>query len=382
MVWPDRTPKPAMWEHKALAAPVRLVATPDGLARGEVTIRNHQDWTGLDWLRARFELCGRWRRRPRGRPGAARHRAGRRARWSRSPALDGAPAGRPRDLADRALHDRRRDGVGAGRLRGRRRAGARSTTGPRPLPQPRAAADPPVAVDADGSLVHDLLASPPRLSLWRAPTDNDRIGGFGGRWTDLGVDRLERTVESVDRGTEATIVRSHYRTAGGHEIDHEQRLTTLEDGGVRVDESVVIPPELGDLARIGTTFEVVPGLERFEWFGTGPHETYPDRKRGGVVGRWASTVADQAVPYIRPQENGGHADVRWFTLTDAAGRGLRIDAGDARPGVGHAPAGGGPRRRDPCRRPHGRAPRPSSTSTSPTAVSGPRAAGRTRCPST
>ena len=69
----------------------------------------------------------------------------------------------------------------------------------------------------------------------------------------------------------------------------------------------------------------MPGLERFEWFGTGPHETYPDRKRGGVVGRWASTVADQAVPYIRPQENGGHADVRWFTLTDAAGRGLRIE---------------------------------------------------------
>ena len=25
------------------------------------------------------------------------------------------------------------------------------------------------------------------------------------------------------------------------------------------------------------------------WFGTGPHETYPDRKRGGLVGRWEST---------------------------------------------------------------------------------------------
>jgi beta-galactosidase len=191
-------------------------------------------------------------------------------------------------------------------------------------PRPRAAADPAVALDADSSLVHDLLASPPRLSLWRAPTDNDRIGGFGGRWTDLGVDRLERIVESTDRGAEATIVRSRYRTAAGHEIDHEQRLTTLEDGGIRIDESVGVPAELGDLARIGTTFEVVPGLEQLDWFGTGPHETYPDRKRGGIVGRWTSTVADQTVPYIRPQENGGHADVRWFTLTDGTGRGLRV----------------------------------------------------------
>ena len=66
--------------------------------------------------------------------------------------------------------------------------------------------------------------------------------------------------------------------------------------------------------------EVVPGLEELDWFGTGPHETYPDRKRGGLVGLWRSTVTDQYVPYIRPQENGGHADVRWLELTDARGR--------------------------------------------------------------
>jgi beta-galactosidase len=60
------------------------------------------------------------------------------------------------------------------------------------------------------------------------------------------------------------------------------------------------------------------------WFGTGPHETYPDRKRGGRIGRWESSVADQYVPYIRPQENGGHADVRWLELSDGHGRGLRL----------------------------------------------------------
>ena len=30
-------------------------------------------------------------------------------------------------------------------------------------------------------------------------------------------------------------------------------------------------------------------------------------------------------PYVTPQENGRRADVRWATLTDAAGRGLRVD---------------------------------------------------------
>jgi beta-galactosidase len=43
------------------------------------------------------------------------------------------------------------------------------------------------------------------------------------------------------------------------------------------------------------------------------------------VGRWASTVTDQLVPYIRPQECGGHAGVRWLELGGAEVGGLRID---------------------------------------------------------
>ena len=33
----------------------------------------------------------------------------------------------------------------------------------------------------------------------------------------------------------------------------------------------------------------------------------------------------QLVPYIRPQENGGHADTRWIELRRAAGGGSRIE---------------------------------------------------------
>ena len=289
LVWPDRTPEArdvgAPGAGRARSASSRR---PTRLARGEVTIRNHQDWTGLDWLRGQVRDRGRRRRRPRGRPGAARTSApGERAR-RRDPRAGRRvrPDGREIWLTV-ALHDRRRDAPG-------RRPASRSPSGRCAIddgsaaaPQPRAAADPAVAVDADGSLVHDLLASPPRLSLWRAPTDNDRIGGFGGRWTDLGVDRLERTVESTDRGR-----RGDRSSAAATARPAATRSTTSSGSrrsrtaAIRVDESVVIPAELGDLARIGTTFEVVPGLERFEWFGTGPHETYPDRKRGGLVGRW------------------------------------------------------------------------------------------------
>jgi beta-galactosidase len=107
-------------------------------------------------------------------------------------------------------------------------------------------------------------------------------------------------------------------------LKHEATCTALAGGAVRVEESVTIPDELTDLARVGTVLEMVSGVETLEWFGSGPHETYPDRKRGGLISRWRSTIADQYVPYIRPQENGGHAAVRWLELTGADGRGLRL----------------------------------------------------------
>ncbi len=52
LVWPDRTPKPAMWEHKALASPVAV----DVVGR-RLRITNRQDFRDLSWLRARIEIA-------------------------------------------------------------------------------------------------------------------------------------------------------------------------------------------------------------------------------------------------------------------------------------------------------------------------------------
>jgi beta-galactosidase len=145
------------------------------------------------------------------------------------------------------------------------------------------------------------------------------------RWQAWGLDRLERRLVDVQRdGPRATIV-DEVTTRIGIQVRHERVVTALEGGAIRVDEHVDIPPDLADLPRVGTVLELLPGLERLEWFGTGPHETYPDRKRSGLVGRWQTTVTDAATPYIRPQENGGRADVRWLRLVGDDGRGIRID---------------------------------------------------------
>ncbi len=43
-----------------------------------------------------------------------------------------------------------------------------------------------------------------------------------------------------------------------------------------------------------------------------------------MVGLYRSTVTEQYVPYIMPQEHGHKTDVRWLSLADDRGRGLRV----------------------------------------------------------
>jgi beta-galactosidase len=324
LVWPDRTPKPALWEHKQLAAPVAVRADDELLSQGRVEVRNRLAWRDATWLRARWEVAAddeivgagdvRLPALGPGQRGLAELTG-----WTAPSTANGteawltirfetageetwAPAGFAICWAQFPLAVRARP--------------AQS--------DPASPSGAAIDLDEAGRLVHPLLAAPPSLSLWRAPTDNDRIGGMAERWASWGLNRLERRVQSIERDGPTVVVRTEVRTAAGLTIPHGQRFTALAGGGVRVDEDTTIPDELADLARVGTVLEVVPGLERAVWFGRGPHESYPDRRRGAAVGRWESTVPDLYVPYVRPQENAGRADVRWLELTDGQGRGIRL----------------------------------------------------------
>src|SRR4029078_8083695 len=97
---------------------------------------------------------------------------------------------------------------------------------------------------------------------------------------------------------------SFYVAPAGPHIDHHRVVTARAGGAIHVEETATIPPDLTDVPRLGAVLEFQPGLEQLEWAGTGPQETSPDRRRSGLHGRWASTVADAATPHVRPQENG------------------------------------------------------------------------------
>jgi beta-galactosidase len=177
--------------------------------------------------------------------------------------------------------------------------------------------------------IGDLAVAGPRLDLWRAPTDNDR--GHHGEaleplWRRVGLHRLRHRVDEVAVEGAALVVRTRVAPAATDLGVAATYRWTATGGGLRLE--VAMAPE-GEwpcpLPRVGLRMAVPAGLRRVEWFGRGPGEAYADTGRAARVGRFAATVEELQTPYLYPQENGNRREVRWATLTEAGGRGLRVE---------------------------------------------------------
>ncbi|MFD8652428.1 glycoside hydrolase family 2 TIM barrel-domain containing protein [Streptomyces mirabilis] len=314
VVFPDRTPKPVMYEHREIAAPVRLA-----YVGGELRLTNHQHFRGLEWLTAEWELS----LAEGGTLTAAAELPDVRAGESVAVPM---PFTLPEDggeawltlrvtTADEEAWAPRGTEVCVPQVRLR----AATPVGSAVLP------DSAVEVDEDGLLVHPLLTAAPVLSLWRTPTDNDELGGMAVRWRAWGLDAPERKLVDVRREDGSVTVVAEYATLAGA-VRHEQVFTRVE-GGVRIEETAQLPAALDDVPRVGSVFETVAGLDVLEWYGQGPWESYPDRSTGAPVGHHSLPVDELFTPYLRPQESGGRHGVRRFTLSapDATGCAVALD---------------------------------------------------------
>jgi hypothetical protein len=110
-------------------------------------------------------------------------------------------------------------------------------------------------------------------------------------------------------------------------FDYLLRYALQPDGGVGVELRVVCggaqPPFL---PRLGLTLTLPGEFTELTWYGRGPHESYADRKESAAFGIYGSTVAEQFVPYMKPQEHGNHTETRWLRLVDGQGAGLLVVA--------------------------------------------------------
>lgn len=169
----------------------------------------------------------------------------------------------------------------------------------------------------------------PVLNAFRAPTDNNRR--LGQNWYQAGLNRLRRQVKDfkIEKISPVVIQVSIHTTCQGTDdsgFEHRCTYTILGDGSIGVDNDIQLFGELPVLPKLGVQMTVSGNFSNFHWYGRGPQENYPDRKTGAAVGVYHSTVSDQYVPYVRPQETGNKEEVRWAALIDESGEGLLVVA--------------------------------------------------------
>jgi beta-galactosidase len=175
----------------------------------------------------------------------------------------------------------------------------------------------------------ELLRTGPAPEFWRAATDND----FGSdaqirsrMWKDAGE---ARTVDSVRvsaadvEGPAAVLIEAFSTLAEARDSRVTTRYTVFGSGDILVKNRFEPGSEdLPEIPRFGMSLTLPETMDRVEWYGRGPHESYWDRRSGAAVGRWATAVDSLYWAYARPQENGNRSDTRWVAFTDGSGAGL------------------------------------------------------------
>ncbi|MEE4115776.1 MAG: glycoside hydrolase family 2 TIM barrel-domain containing protein [Marinilabiliaceae bacterium] len=167
--------------------------------------------------------------------------------------------------------------------------------------------------------------------FWRPLTDNDYGNGndkraavwkgAGEAFVPLSVEAKQVAVSQVD-----ILVEGNIRDEKGSDIAlYNTKYSCLGSGDIIVNISFQkLDPDLPDLPRVGSQLQLPKEFSRLKWYGRGPHENYNDRNTSAFAGIYESTVAEQYIPYIRPQENGYKTDTRWLTLTNEKGEGILV----------------------------------------------------------
>lgn len=166
----------------------------------------------------------------------------------------------------------------------------------------------------------------PRPNFWRAPTDNDFGNGMPFKnieWKKASLFAKVKLFTSKQTDKGMIVVKIDYDLPGV-ETAFSSIYTIYGSGAIQVDNQLNPTQYKSDIPRIGMRMQLPKKYENMTYDGRGPWENYQDRKASAFVDVYTSTVSDQYVPYIRPQENGNRTDVRWAAFSDSNNNGILV----------------------------------------------------------
>lgn len=201
----------------------------------------------------------------------------------------------------------------------------------------------PVEIEFDketGSLIKysyfgkNLISAPILPCFGRAVTDNDE-----GMLVDLSFDKEAKRMFATWRNPEIKATSFEDRQDGDTRIvtvkykPIEDAIPVLTyriapDGVINVTLTI---EDAGNLKaaphffRVGIEFAMPGEYSLIDFYGEGPFDSYCDRRSSTMIGHYTQSVIDQYdYTMVRPQESGTHCGLKWFSVLNPDGNGIRI----------------------------------------------------------
>ncbi len=167
----------------------------------------------------------------------------------------------------------------------------------------------------------EYLKSPLQLNFWKAPIDNDRGNKLVYDWAKWKACSMYSIVDGFEIFDNSIIVTFILPITG------EKCFITYsfnKDESINVELDYTPTNKTQTIPTFGVTFKVDKSYENFMWYGNDKLESSIDRKESSKVIIAKNKVCDNFIPYLKPQDCGNKTDVRYFTITDNKGYGLKI----------------------------------------------------------
>lgn len=159
----------------------------------------------------------------------------------------------------------------------------------------------------------------PRFDRYRWIENDGPMEAYGNAATDNGVTSQTATFQLSDDGKTATV----NVTQNGNYGKATYKYIVNANGTIDLASS--FEAQGNGARRLGFSLNFPSDMSKVRYYARGPRASYIDRLDGEDFGLYETTVKDMYEPFAHPQSNGNRVGLRWLTLTNNEGNGVKVE---------------------------------------------------------
>ena len=174
----------------------------------------------------------------------------------------------------------------------------------------------------------EYITRAPKISFWRAMTDNDTGAGYPfemAQWQIAGKCAKQIGFDTKEHADSLEVIYT-FAAPTVPSFEYKVTYTAYFDGRLGIKAEYPGVKGLSDMPVFAMDFKMKKQYDNFTFYGLGPDENYIDRNNGARLGVYTSNAQDNFTKYLNPQECGNRTGVRYVNVYDENSTGLAFTA--------------------------------------------------------